>query len=132
MTRRHSWVSIVALAIGATGASSAQADDPGPTGAPPADAKAMVEAKKVADALTIKNKDDDQTATVSVGGMQTTGNSRSRAGTASGAYDLRRSVHAFGASLLGNYSEGRQPGASGSVLTAENLQGRVRYEYYFN
>jgi len=118
---------LVAVALLAqTGAPSA----PPPTGAPPAEAAALVTDKAIADAPAIKNKDDAMTAAVSIGGLLATGNARAAAGSASGAFDLRRGEHAMGASVLGNYSEGRQPGAPSSIATAENLQGRLRYEYY--
>ena len=38
-------------------------------------------------------------------------------------------MNGFGASLVGNYGQGA-PGDKESVLTNENVQGRVRYDRY--
>src|SRR6478609_8290134 len=59
-------------------------------GAPPPDAKALVTKKEVLDAAKIDKKDDGMTVSISAGGLLTTGNSKSVALTANGAFELRR------------------------------------------
>ncbi len=46
-----------------------------------------------------------------------------------GVYASRYGANGFGASILGNYGQGAAPGNS-IVETAENLQGRIRYDRY--
>jgi hypothetical protein len=58
-----------------------------------------------------------------------TGNSQLLAGTANGTFDSRFGGNGVGASLLGNYGQGAPRGAQ-VVETAENIQGRVRYDRY--
>lgn len=113
-------------------AQGAPSDAPAdPTGAPPPDAKALVAAPSASDAAPDMKSDpvNTTTATVSAGGQWSTGNSQLLAGTVNGALDLRRGMNGFGASLLGNYGQGA-PGGHDSVLTSENLQGRLRYDRY--
>ncbi len=135
-SRRHSQRALslsvaAAIAAYAGGARAQAAATPAaPTGAPPADAKALVAApKEVADAPKIEKPVDATTVTLSAGGLLNTGNSRLLAGTANGAFELRRGANGFGASLLGNYGQGAAPG-NGIVVTAENVQGRIRYDRY--
>lgn len=61
--------------------------------------------------------------------MWSTGNSRQLAGTANGAFDTRWSNNGIGAAILGNYGQGAPPGEPIRV-TAQNLQGRIRYDRY--
>ncbi|HEX7664702.1 MAG TPA: DUF481 domain-containing protein [Polyangiaceae bacterium] len=104
-----------------------------PTGAAPADAKALV-AAPTSD-LTAPEVDADAakthstTVSLSAGGQWQTGNSQLLAGTVNGALDMRRGMNGFGASLLGNYGQGAPQGKD-SVLTSENIQGRLRYDRY--
>jgi putative salt-induced outer membrane protein YdiY len=100
-------------------------------GAPPPDAKALVTKKDVLDAGKIEKKDDGMTVSISAGGLLTTGNSKSVALTANGAFEIRRDVHAFAASVLGNYAEGAVPPATTTAPTSENLQARLRYDFFF-
>jgi putative salt-induced outer membrane protein len=112
-------------------ASQASAEAPAPpTGAPPPEAKPIVEAPKgPAEAPTIERKLDGTTASVSAGGMLTSGNSRNLALSANGNVETRFHDNGIGASLLGNYGRGAPPGESVRVTT-ENLQGRIRYDRY--
>ncbi|MBV9947127.1 MAG: DUF481 domain-containing protein, partial [Myxococcales bacterium] len=106
----------------------ASADDTH-TGAPPPDAKELVEAPKpVAEAPKIEAPKEETTATVSAGGQISTGNSQLIAGTVNGKLELRRGDDGFGASALGNYGRGGDP----SKLTSDNVQGRVRYDRYLS
>lgn len=128
------------LALGVGGAlalvsssSFAQDTPAAPTGAPPADAKALVAAPSVdisapeADAEAAKTH--STTVSLSAGGQWQTGNSQLLAGTVNGALDMRRGMNGFGASLLGNYGQGAPQGKD-SVLTSDNVQGRLRYDRY--
>jgi putative salt-induced outer membrane protein YdiY len=109
------------------GAARAQAEL---TGAPPADAKALVDAPKgPGDAPVIVKPTSSTSATVSAGGQLATGNSRQLAATANGLFETRFGDNSFGAAILGNYGEGAAPGAS-LVETAKNIQGRLRYDRY--
>jgi hypothetical protein len=113
-----------------TSAGSALAADAAPMGTPPSDGKALVEAPKAGpDAPKVKDKVDGTTVSASAGGMLTTGNSRLLALSGSAVYEKRFDVHGIGASLLGNYGEGAPPG-NAVVVTAENLQGKLRYDFY--
>ena len=123
---------ILAGAIQLVASTAAAQDDSGePTGAPPAEAKALVTAPTTAAgaAPTTEDPKNTTTATVSAGGQWATGNSQLLAGTVNGALDVRRGMNGFGASVVGNYGQGA-PGGNESVLTSENIQGRVRYDRY--
>ncbi len=124
------------LFIGSVGAATALlswpvAAAPGdPTGAPPADAKALVEAPKAtAAAPKAEERLDGTTASVSAGGMMATGNSRQTALTANAVFETRFDANGIGFSLLGNYARGAAPGEPVEVTT-ENIQGRLRYDRY--
>ncbi len=99
-------------------------------GAPPPDAEALVKAPtKPADAPAQQEVLDGTTASLSAGGMQTTGNSRQLAATANGAIETRFDSNGLGFSVLANYARGAAEGEPVEV-TAENLQGRLRYDRY--
>jgi putative salt-induced outer membrane protein len=107
----------------------ALADDP-PLGAPPPDAKALVEAPKAApDAPKLEDASNETTATVSAGGQFASGNSKLVAFTANGKFDMRRGANGFGAALLANYGEGAPPGENVQT-TSQNVQGRLRYDRF--
>lgn len=100
------------------------------TGAPPPDAEALVAAPKdTAAAPEQEKKLDGTTATVSAGGMSATGNSRQLAMTGNGVVDTLFGSNGIGFSLLGNYGRSAAPGEPDKT-TAENLQGRLRYDRY--
>jgi putative salt-induced outer membrane protein len=106
------------------------ADAPTPMGAPPPDAKAVVEAPKAPGEVPKMEKPLDGTSVaLSAGGLLSTGNSRLLAGTVNGSYESRFHDNGFGASLLGNYGQGAPAGKAIQVST-ENLQGRLRYDRY--
>ena len=101
-----------------------------PTGKPPEDAKALVAGPGGGAAAPVKKDELDVTnAAVSAGGQLSTGNSRQLAGTASGEFDTRFSDNGLGAAILANYGESTSPGHHARA-TAENLQGRLRYDRY--
>jgi putative salt-induced outer membrane protein len=100
------------------------------TGAPPADATALVAAPKDGvTAPTVAKPTDGTNISLAAGGQLATGNSRLLAATANGAFEKRRGMNGIGASLLANYGQGAAPGA-GIVETTENVQGRIRYDRY--
>jgi hypothetical protein len=131
------WFSPVALAAGLASAGFAistagfaQSAPTPPTGAPPPDATALVAAPK--DPLTVpdvKKPLDGTSLSLSAGGQYATGNTRLLAATVNGQYESRWGNNGIGASLLGNYGQGAPPGAN-IVETAENVQGRFRYDRY--
>ncbi|GAC1351773.1 MAG: hypothetical protein NVS3B20_14970 [Polyangiales bacterium] len=101
-----------------------------PLGTPPPDAKALVEApKNSADAPKIEKPLDGTTISVSAGGMLTTGNSRLLAVSGNGLYETRADNNAVGAAVIGNYGQGASAGKD-SQVSAENIQGRLRYDRY--
>jgi putative salt-induced outer membrane protein YdiY len=111
----------------------AQTIESNPTGAPPPDAKAMVSGPKAKDAPTFDDAHiDTTTATISAGGMQTAGNAKFLAATANGAFDLRRGQNGFGANVLANFGRTAAPGTDTYETTAQNFQGRVRYDRYLS
>ncbi|MBK6461467.1 MAG: DUF481 domain-containing protein [Myxococcales bacterium] len=123
------------LALGlALAPATALAQAPAPMGAeaPPPDAKALVAAPKGAkDAPAIAPpKPDETNANLAAGGLITTGNSKTVALTLNGQLDLRRGDNGFLFGALGNYGESSIKGAE-SRATAQNLQGKLRYDRYF-
>lgn len=117
-------------AAAARTASAAAPSAAAPTGAPPPEAKAVVEAPKgPTEAQTRDAKLDGTTASVSAGGMLTSGNSRSLALSGSGNVETRFHGNGVGASLLGNYSQGA-PAGEPIAPTTQNVQGRIRYDRY--
>jgi putative salt-induced outer membrane protein YdiY len=105
------------------------ADDPA-MGAPPAEGAALVDAPKfAADAPKTDAPKKETTATLSAGGQFSSGNSKLVAATANGKFEMRRDADGFGAALLANYGEGAPPGQPVQT-TAQNIQGRLRYDRY--
>lgn len=102
--------------------------------APPPEAEALAAGPKgPGDAPTIeKPKNDSTSVTLSAGGLLTSGNSRTVALTLNGAFDMRRGNNGFGASVLGNYGEAAPTPEADMVPSAENVQGRLRYDRYFS
>jgi putative salt-induced outer membrane protein len=110
-------------------AAAAHAQDP--MGTPPKDIdKAAAGPAAPRDALKIEGPPEGVTASVSAGGLSSTGNSQLLAFTGAGLFDARSGANGYGASLIGNY--GRSAPADGGPVetTTENLQGRLRYDRY--
>ncbi len=94
------------------------------------EAKALVAAPKdVKDAPAVNKRTDNTNASVSAGGMLSTGNTQTQALTLNSTMDLRRGMNGFGAALLGNYGNSKLVGQDAKT-TAENFQARVRYDRY--
>ncbi|KIG11750.1 hypothetical protein DB30_02567 [Enhygromyxa salina] len=69
---------------------------------------------------------------ISLGGIFSTGNSRSLATTGLTNFRLRRTIHQFGASVAGNYgATGAEDRPRGYDTTVGNVQGLVRYDVFF-
>jgi len=101
------------------------------TAAPPPDPKALATAPAApTKEPSVAAPTEGTTAALSAGGLISTGNSRLTAFTGSGAFEYRKGNSGFGASILGNYGVGAPPGQE-MVTTAQNLQGRLRYDQYF-
>jgi hypothetical protein len=116
-------------AVAFAGAASAQAPAT-PTGAPPPEAKTLVTAPKgPADVPKVEEKLDGTTVSLSTGGVLTTGNSRLLALSGNGNLETRFDNNGVGVSVLGNYGQGA-PAGSAVQVTAENIQGRARYDRY--
>jgi putative salt-induced outer membrane protein YdiY len=107
--------------------SAARAQD---LGAPPPEAEKVAAGPGPArDAPKITTAPEGTTASLSAGGLSSTGNWRLVAFTGSGAYDWRGGANGVGASLVGNYGKSAPPDGE-METTTENLQGRVRYDRY--
>ncbi len=72
-------------------------------------------------------------ASVSAGGMIASGNSRQLALTGAGKLRLRREAHQFSAAAAANLARAASPDQpdQGMQTTVENLQGKLRYDYFF-
>jgi len=102
----------------------------GAQGVPPPEAEALVATPAAgAEAPKAEEKFDGTTASVAAGGMLVTGNSRQLALTGSGVLETLFDNNGIGFSLLGNYGRGAGEGEPVEV-TAENIQGRLRYDRY--
>jgi putative salt-induced outer membrane protein len=100
-------------------------------GAPPPDAKKEAAGPdKVKDALKIDKAPEGTTASLSAGGLSSTGNSKMVAFTGAGLYDSRFGKNGYGASLVGNYGRSAPPEGGDMETTTQNLQGRLRYDRY--
>ena len=77
-----------------------------------------------------KNASDAQ---ISAGGLIASGNSRQLSLTAAGKLRLRREAHQFSADAATNFARAAAPDHpdQGMQTSVDNLQGRVRYDYFF-
>ena len=98
--------------------------------------RATAEAEKAAagpgparEAPKLTTAPEGVTASVSAGGLSSSGNSRLVAFTGAGAFDWRGGANGVGASLVGNYGRSAPPGGD-MKTTTENFQGRMRYDRY--
>lgn len=100
--------------------------------APPPDAKALVAGPKgPGDAPKLEKPSSDNTnMNLSAGGLVTTGNSKTVALTLNGQFDMRRGDNGVLIGLLGNYGESTVA-PNPSTPTAQNIQGKLRYDRYF-
>jgi putative salt-induced outer membrane protein YdiY len=99
-------------------------------GVPPPDAEKVAAGPGPgAEAPKITTAPEGTTASLSAGGLSSSGNSRLVAFTGSGLYDWRGGANGIGASLVGNYGKSAPPDGE-METTTENLQGRVRYDRY--
>jgi len=130
------FTSFAAALVALSAASPALAQAPAPpaigAAAPPPDAKALVAGPKGPnDAPAIAKPSADETnVNLSAGGLITTGNSKTLALTLNGQLDMRRGDNGFLVGLLGNYGESTVA-PNPSTATAQNIQGKLRYDRYF-
>lgn len=75
--------------------------------------------------------DDATEFDIALGGIFSTGNSRSLAATGLSNFRLRRLIHQFGASLAGNYGAAGVEGSRRYDTTVGNIQGLARYDVFF-
>ena len=68
---------------------------------------------------------------ISAGGIFSTGNSRTLAATGLANFQMRRTIHQFGAQVAGNYGAGGNPDDDGYTTNVANVQGLVRYDVFF-
>lgn len=68
---------------------------------------------------------------ISLGGVFSTGNSRTLAATGLANFRLRRTRHQFGASLAGNYGATGVEDSDRYETTIGNVQGLARYDVFF-
>ncbi len=74
---------------------------------------------------------DGQNVEVSAGGLVASGNARQVALTASGKGKLRRGRSQLSSAAAINYAEAAADRDSTLETSVENLQGRIRYDYFF-
>jgi putative salt-induced outer membrane protein YdiY len=68
---------------------------------------------------------------IALGGVFSTGNSRTLAFTGVSNFRLRRTRHQFGAALAGNYGAAGVQGSDRYETTIGNVQGLARYDIFF-
>jgi putative salt-induced outer membrane protein len=102
-----------------------------PRGAPPPDTKVLVEAPKAPGLAEpkLERPVDGTTASLSAGGLLTSGNSRLLAFSANGSLESRHDANGFGAALITNYGQGAAADKAVQVST-QNIQGKLRYDRY--
>jgi putative salt-induced outer membrane protein len=82
-------------------------------------------------AATDPHANDATEFDIALGGIFSTGNSRSLAATGLSNFRLRRTIHQFGASLAGNYGAAGVPNTDRYDTTVGNVQGLLRYDVFF-
>jgi putative salt-induced outer membrane protein len=75
--------------------------------------------------------DDATELGLSAGGLLSTGNANQGAVTGALNLRLRRGDHQFSSAALGNYGAAKLDQESAYEPTVKNVQGRVRYDYFF-
>ncbi len=68
---------------------------------------------------------------IALGGIFSTGNSRTLAFTGTSNFRLRRTIHQFGAAIAGNYGATGVPDTRRYDTTIGNVQGLARYDVFF-
>jgi putative salt-induced outer membrane protein len=82
-------------------------------------------------AATDPHANDATEFDIALGGIFSTGNSRTLAATGLSNFRLRRTIHQFGASLAGNYGAAGVPDTDRYDTTIGNVQGLLRYDVFF-
>ena len=68
---------------------------------------------------------------IALGGIFSTGNSRTLAATGTSNFRLRRTIHQFGAAVAGNYGASGVEDSDRYETSVGNVQGLVRYDVFF-
>ena len=84
-----------------------------------------------ADDKADERADDVTEFDVALGGIFSTGNSRSLAFTGTSNLRIRRKVHQFGAGIAGNYGAAGVPDSDRYDTNVSNIQGLARYDLFF-
>jgi putative salt-induced outer membrane protein len=93
--------------------------------------KTDVAESKFAGAEKAADDKDGENVEVSAGGLITSGNARQLALTASSKGKLRRGRSQLSGAAAINYAEAAADRSSGLETTVENLQGKLRYDFFF-
>jgi putative salt-induced outer membrane protein len=111
------------------------ADEPAPISTDPASAGAteLEEQGKYATAAGVdaRTADDATEGEIAAGGLISTGNARAAQGTVNARVRVRRKAHEFRSVVAGNYGRAAADIDSNVETTVLNLQGMVRYDYFF-
>ncbi len=75
--------------------------------------------------------DDATEFDIALGGIFSTGNSRTLAATGTSNFRLRRTIHQFGAAVAGNYGATGVEDSDSYETTIGNVQGLARYDVFF-
>jgi putative salt-induced outer membrane protein len=82
-------------------------------------------------AATDPHANDATEFDIALGGIFSTGNSRTLAATGVSNFRLRRTIHQFGASVAGNYGAAGVEDSNRYETTIGNVQGLTRYDVFF-
>jgi putative salt-induced outer membrane protein len=125
--QRRTCTTALAFQVGLAGSKAFAQDE---LGVPPPDLEKVASGPSApAPAPEVKRAPEGVVATLSAGGLSSSGNSRMVALTGSGNFESRAGDDGFGASLIANYGESALPGAD-MATTTENAQVRLRYDRY--
>lgn len=78
----------------------------------------------------VKASNDATEAKLSAGALVTTGNARAMSTTAAGTFRLRRSENQLSVAAALNYAKSKPPTETRMATTAENYQGKARYDRF--
>ncbi|CAN5913993.1 hypothetical protein BH11MYX4_BH11MYX4_12510 [soil metagenome] len=134
---KRGMIGFVAAAIVASSAGEAFAQD---ASIPPETLKAQTATKGTTDVAKsgfatggLPSDEDPKQATeasVSAGGLFSSGNARTVAVTTAGKLKIRRDEHQFGLQLAANFARAGKKGEAVDT-SVENYQGLLRYDYFF-
>jgi putative salt-induced outer membrane protein len=94
-------------------------------------AVAAEDAEAAEEAATGPHANDATEFNIALGGIFSTGNSRTLAATGTSNFRLRRTIHQFGAAVAGNYGATGVEDSDRYDTTIGNIQGLARYDVFF-